>query len=687
MASDITPIYIKAFDQTKQAFASVNKSLSGLRQSLLSVQGAFGGLLTGYTVTQVAQLADAYNSVNARLKLVTDSSKSYNTAQKELFALSQRTRAGYAETVDLFSTLTRSTKSLGVSQKDMIGLTEGINQALAVSGASGASAQAALIQLGQGFAAGALRGQEFMSVAEQAPYILDVLSEGLGVTRGELKKMADEGLLTTATFIRGFSAGADELADKFNSLPVTVAGSMQRIRNSTMVLVGAMDSATGASSSFAKSVESLAKFMERLAPSIEKNKEGINLFLKLAGTAIGILAAASAIKILTGAVIALGLAVTRNKALTALLAIGTVGQAIYESTRKKLPDLSDVPDESEAERRRLGLSTDTGGTQKIVTTTLAKSVKTIGTYTDQINEAIASAIKSSDVVRAKELADQIKALDELYFTAGLDAEIYDSAMRKLTGSTESFGKEVNKVKDAVDAAISDNALTRGNDMLLKIAELDKRFFDGAITIEQYDAAMAQMTGSTKSFSEEIEKVKSPLEKFAESMPTLEDAMQSAVVNGIKSMEDSLVGLVNGTMSVKDAFRSMATSVINDLIRMSIQQQITAPLARMFGLQAAAPSIPLYPKAIGGSVQAGKPYMVGERGAEMFVPNQSGSIIPNNQMGGGGGVTIVQNINVTTGVQQTVRAEIMTLMPQIAGAAKAAVADANLRGGSYRAALR
>ena len=87
------------------------------------------------------------------------------------------------------------------------------------------------------------------------------------------------------------------------------------------------------------------------------------------------------------------------------------------------------------------------------------------------------------------------------------------------------------------------------------------------------------------------------------------------------------------------------------------------------------------------MQAGKPYMVGERGMEMFVPNQSGSIIPNNQLGGGGGTVVNQVINVTTGVQQTVRAEIMTLMPQIANAAKSAVADANLRGGSYRSALR
>lgn len=91
-------------------------------------------------------------------------------------------------------------------------------------------------------------------------------------------------------------------------------------------------------------------------------------------------------------------------------------------------------------------------------------------------------------------------------------------------------------------------------------------------------------------------------------------------------------------------------------------------------------------AIGGSVNRGQPTLVGERGQEVFVPNQNGAIIPNNKLGGGGDVVVNQTINVTTGVQQTVRAEIATLMPQIANAAKGAVADARMRGGGYSKAL-
>ena len=185
--------------------------------------------------------------------------------------------------------------------------------------------------------------------------------------------------------------------------------------------------------------------------------------------------------------------------------------------------------------------------------------------------------------------------------------------------------------------------------------------------------------------ETVEAMKTPLEQFADGIKTVEDSMQDIALRGLSKLEDGLVGLVQGTKSASDAFRDMASSIINDMIRMVIQRQITAPLAgalnnvigAAFGSQ----------KAIGGPVQAGKTHLVGERGPELFIPSASGSIVPNNAMGGGGGVTVVQNINVSTGVQQTVRAEIMTLMPQIANAAKSAVAEAKLRGGSFGAALR
>lgn len=177
---------------------------------------------------------------------------------------------------------------------------------------------------------------------------------------------------------------------------------------------------------------------------------------------------------------------------------------------------------------------------------------------------------------------------------------------------------------------------------------------------------------------------SGLDQYRDATLSVKDALETTAVSGLSKMEDALLGVMEGTMSAKDAFKSMAKSIIADLARIAIQKSVTGPisaaLSGMFAGSTAAPT----GKAIGGSVQRGQPYLVGERGPELMVPNQSGSIIPNGA--GGGGVVVNQTINLSTGVSQTVRAEVMQMLPQISNAAKGAVLDARRRGGSFAAAF-
>lgn len=160
--------------------------------------------------------------------------------------------------------------------------------------------------------------------------------------------------------------------------------------------------------------------------------------------------------------------------------------------------------------------------------------------------------------------------------------------------------------------------------------------------------------------------------------------QTQIADAIKnSMSSAFMSMVDGTKSVKGAFSDMAKSIILKLYEVMVVQQIVNSIMGVVGK--AFPSLapaPVPPhRAMGGPVTGGKAYLVGERGPEILVPSRNGQVVPNNQMGGGG-VTVVQNINISTGVQQTVRNEIKSLMPQIADSAKAAVLDARRRGGSY-----
>jgi flagellar biosynthesis chaperone FliJ len=156
-----------------------------------------------------------------------------------------------------------------------------------------------------------------------------------------------------------------------------------------------------------------------------------------------------------------------------------------------------------------------------------------------------------------------------------------------------------------------------------------------------------------------------------------------------SMESSMMAMVDGTMSAKDAFKSMASAVIKELFRILVVQQLVNMAMGAFGFTNTGGNWAPTPSgnAAGGPVQAGVPTIAGEHGRELFVPQSNGRIMTvaqtkQMQGGGGGGVVVNQTINVTTGVQQTVRAEIKSLMPQIADNAKAAVLDAKRRGGSY-----
>jgi methyl-accepting chemotaxis protein len=175
-----------------------------------------------------------------------------------------------------------------------------------------------------------------------------------------------------------------------------------------------------------------------------------------------------------------------------------------------------------------------------------------------------------------------------------------------------------------------------------------------------------------------EKAADALRKYSESAKEVEANLQTAALNGLRQLETGLVSIIDGTKDAKTAFKDMARSIVNDLLKIAIQKSITGPLGDAFGS--------MFGKAIGGPVQRNTPVLVGERGPEVFLPASSGSIVPNKSMAGGGGVVVNQTINVSTGVSQTVRNEIAQLMPQISQSAKAAVLDAKQRGGSFSKAF-
>lgn len=152
--------------------------------------------------------------------------------------------------------------------------------------------------------------------------------------------------------------------------------------------------------------------------------------------------------------------------------------------------------------------------------------------------------------------------------------------------------------------------------------------------------------------------------FQQKLPTLKDNLDTITKSTFKGMSDGLMSIVKGTASVGDAFKKMAAQLIMQAIQLFVIDKITGGfLSFVKGLTG---------KAIGGPVQAGQPYMVGERGPEMFVPNQSGSIVPNDKMGGGG-ITVVNNVDAS-GASSDVDVKIRAAMQQSSQQTIASIQD-------------
>jgi len=166
-----------------------------------------------------------------------------------------------------------------------------------------------------------------------------------------------------------------------------------------------------------------------------------------------------------------------------------------------------------------------------------------------------------------------------------------------------------------------------------------------------------------------------------------EKQRNDVLGTVKSaMEDTLMSIVDGTKSAKDAFKIMAAEIIKELYRVLVVQQLVNSVSGFF-----APSSGVPGRAAGGSMMANTAYMVGEKGPELVIPRHSGTVVnakqTANSIGGGGSITVQNNITVTGSDAAMVRTEVAKMIPQITNATKAAVLDAKQRGGQFAAAFR
>lgn len=261
-ASESAGKQVQASKQIESGLETLKGQLSSLRNIAMA---ALGGSYIGSLAKDVAETADAYNNLQARIKLVTGEGLAFKVAFEGITAVAQRTSTSLETTGTLFAKIADAGKAMGVGQAEALKLTETINQSVQLSGASAQASDAAVTQLIQSLQSGVLRGDEFNSIMEQAPRLSRALADGLSVTTGELRKMAEAGQLSSETVIKALRGQSDAVASEFSKLPPTVGRAIQNLSTSWTLYVGETDKATGASSAAASVINLLSNNLKTVA--------------------------------------------------------------------------------------------------------------------------------------------------------------------------------------------------------------------------------------------------------------------------------------------------------------------------------------------------------------------------------------------------------------------------------------
>ncbi|NNA37572.1 tape measure protein, partial [Pseudomonas lundensis] len=217
------------------------RSMNGAGNAARAAGSAFAALGAGQVAREIVRLTDAFKSMQGSLALVSASTGAASQAFSELLGMANNTGSSLESTVALYTRLANATKGVGYSQEQLLNVTDAINKAFVVSGATAQEASNAAIQLSQGLAAGALRGEELNSVMEQGPRITRALADYLGVTNGQIRAMAAEGKITAEVVTNALLRSLSSLNEELDRMPRRFEQASTALKNNFLAAVGQVD--------------------------------------------------------------------------------------------------------------------------------------------------------------------------------------------------------------------------------------------------------------------------------------------------------------------------------------------------------------------------------------------------------------------------------------------------------------
>ncbi|AZI89736.1 MULTISPECIES: phage tail tape measure protein [Kosakonia] len=448
--------------QAASAARESERALSDLTNGFASAGKAAAAATAAFATGKLVQIADEWNSVNARLQQASSSAEDFSTSQRQLMEISQRTGTAFSDNANLFARAAASMREYGYSSEEVLKITEAVSTGLKLSGASTQESSSVITQFSQALAQGVLRGEEFNAVNEAGDRVIRALATGMGVARKDLKSMADQGKLTIDKVVPALMSQLGALQGEFATMPQTVSGSLQKVTNSFMGWVGGVNQATGATEALSGGLDGVAATLDSLTSSavtgaLSDVADNMSIITTVAGALVGVGLAKYLSGVMASATSATGALISAAKAEVALaVAQDRAAQSAVAASRADVYRAQQALQKAKSADIQAAQQEKIAAAESKVTAAQAKlsAVLAGGTATEKVRARAAleraqaglAAAKNADVqaaaerrlaqaeaARARSIANRVNAQNNLNSVTAVGTRLLSGALGVIGG--------------------------------------------------------------------------------------------------------------------------------------------------------------------------------------------------------------------------------------------------------------
>ena len=661
MAQANVKLTVDARGATK-ALQDVNNKTNQLQKSFGGLRTAIAGIGIGLLARNTVKSTANFQALQIRMRVLTSEFGEFAQVQKLVTKAQDQFNLSIVEATQGITDIFARLRPLGVELADIEKTFFGFNSIAKIAGLNATEASAAFTQLAQGLGSGRLQGDEFRSIAEQVPQLLKAISDETGIASGKLKDFASKGLLKSDIIIRALSKSAEGLGKQISEIiDESPAEKFKKLNNELLELQLTLGSKL--TPALADGAVALASLVEGFTNFIDSEQGQVALIIT--GVVLATKALGAAIAFATPFVIAL----KTNLATMAIAAAAANGKLGASATLSFAAAGGFTKAAIAARGLKIALAKLGIGLVVIALGQLAANLMAARNAQKQLNDIIEKgsiADIKGQIEKANESIDKFKKRIELFEKKGFKAlakgelENIEEAKRLIKeledalekAQARALTKEFEKTKNAL---IEKNKELEKSLKRVKIeSEEEKKKFDleqrKIELIKKYGEEKAkvilQQEEENRKLQEGVDKIKEKQEatkKLKETMAAVGEEIESSIKNNLR---DAITGA--------KSFGEAMTNVLNRIRDKILDAQIDKLLGQFGenfgkgkdggkGLGGFLGGILGGLFADGGRPPVGKASVVGERGPELFVPKVAGTIIPNNQLGGG--TTNIVNVSV------------------------------------------